>query len=114
MRKMSSALLPIVRRGRERRRAVPGRGLPWGVAALRSVRGARVRAGAVCCVDASWDAVGVGGVFVVCWSWPAEGGVIVGVWRNWQTRQTQNLVGFGSWGFDSPLPHSCDRSEVVS
>ena len=26
-------------------------------------------------------------------------------WRNWQTRKPQELVGFGSWGFKSPLPH---------
>ncbi len=26
-------------------------------------------------------------------------------WRNWQTRETQNLVGFGPWGFDPPARH---------
>jgi hypothetical protein len=26
-------------------------------------------------------------------------------WRNWKTRQTQNLVGASPWGFDSPSRH---------
>jgi hypothetical protein len=32
-------------------------------------------------------------------------GLITPGWRNWKTRQTQNLVPFGAWGFDSPSRH---------
>ena len=28
-----------------------------------------------------------------------------GEWRNWQTRRIQVPVGFGPWGFKSPLAH---------
>ena len=29
-------------------------------------------------------------------------------WRNWQTRQLEGLVSFGTWGFKSPLRHRTD------